>query len=178
MSSAQGQALIDRNQRTIAVDGVTGFTNTIFSGNNATVATPIFGVTGSIEVRAIWGVVTTVLGANHTAAAFRLNDQTSQVNISLNTGTDISAAAVGSTITKKGLAAAAVTLLTSAAGRVSEPTTLETTYMSPFVVVQKQPTIATNIEYVYATTDTPTSGAMEFFVRWLPLSVGAKLTPM
>lgn len=178
MPSAQGQALIDRNQRTIAVDGVTGFTSKTFTGNNTTVATPIFGITGSVEVRAIWGVVTTVIGANHTASAWRINDQSANPDITLSTGTDISAAAVGSIIVKKGLAAAALTASTSASGRVTEPTTLETTYFSPFVVVQKTAGVATNIEYVYATTDTPTSGAMQFFVRWLPLSAGAKLTPM
>ena len=70
---------------------------------------------------------------------------------------------------KKGLAAAALTLLTSAAGRVSEPTTLETQYFSPFVAVKKSGA-TTQIEYVYATTDTPTSGVIQFFVSWLPVS--------
>src|SRR5205085_155137 len=114
-------------------------------------------------------VVITVLGANHTASAFRLNDQTAQVNITLNTGTDISAVAAGSVIVKKGVATAAVTLLNNSAGRVSEPATLETTYFSPFVITKKT-AATTNIEYVYATTDTPTSGVIQFFIRWLPLS--------
>lgn len=166
----------DNNRVPITTDGITlASNNQVFTGSNTTVVTPLFHVTGTVEIRGIWGVVTTVLGVNHTAAAFRLNDQTAQVNITLNTGTDISAAAAGSTITKKGLAAAAVTLLSNSAGRVSEPTTLETTYFSPFLAMKKT-AATTDIEYVYATTDTPTSGAMTFYVRFLPVSADGTLT--
>lgn len=146
------------------------------AGSNATVATPLFRITGIVEVKALYGVVTTVLGANNTAAFYRLNDQTAQPDITLNTGTTISAAAAGSTIVKKGLAAAAVTLLTSAAGRVSEPTTLETDYFSPFVVVAKAGA-NTDIEFVYSTTDTPTSGVIQHFIEFIPRSAGATVTP-
>lgn len=167
----------DNNRVPLTVDGFTTADSQTFTGNNTTVATPIFGITGSVEVRGLWGVVTTVLGANHTASAFRLNDQTAQVNITLNTGTDISAAAAGSIIVKKGLAAAAVVLSTNSAGRITEPTTLETPYFSPFVAVKKTAAV-TNIEYVYATTDAPTSGAMQFFIRWLPVSIDGAITAL
>lgn len=146
----------------------------ILSGNNTTVAVPIFTVTGMVQILGIWATVTTVLGTNHTASAFRLNDGTNTPAITLSTGTDISAAPVGSDIVKKGLAAAAVTYLKSDQARISEPTTLETTYFSPFVI-DANGTVTTNIEYVYATTDAPTSGAMQFFIRWLPLTVGAQV---
>lgn len=147
------------------------------TGNNATVAVPIFGVTGTAEVIRLYGVVTTTLGANNTAAAWRLNDQTAQVDITLSTGTALSAATAGSTIVKKGLAAAALTSLTSAAGRVSEPTTLETPFYSPFVAVKKTGA-ATNIEFVYTTTDTPTTGTIQFFAEYLPGSAGSTLTAL
>lgn len=179
MPNLQGQALIDRNQRTVAVDGATSFTGIVtLTGSGATVATPIFRITGAAEVRALWGVVTTTLGVNHTAAAWRLNDQTAQVDITAVAGTALSADAVGTIIVKKGVAATALTALTSAAGRVSEPTTLETTYFSPFVAVQKTAGVETDIEYVYATTDAPTTGAIQFYCRWLPLSNGSKVTPL
>lgn len=166
----------DANFVPITTDGVITTDSQTFSGSNATVVTPIFRITGTIEVRGLWGVVTTVLGVNHTASAFRLNDQTAQVNITLNTGTDISAVAAGSVIVKKGLAGAAITLLNNSAGRVSEPTTLETLYHSPFLITKKT-AANTDIEYVYATTDTPTSGAMQFFLRWLPISSDGNVTP-
>lgn len=149
----------------------------ILTGNNATVAIPLFTVAGAVEIKGVWAVITTVLGTNHTASAFRLNDSSVQSDITLSTGTDISAAPVGSIIAKKGLAAAALTLIKSDQERVSEPTTLETTFFSPFVVNAKN-AVTTNIEYVYATTDAPTTGALQFFVRWLPLSVGAQITAL
>lgn len=146
-------------------------------GNNTTVAVPIYTVTGSVEISAIYGVITTVLGSNVTAAAWRLNDSSAQSDITLSTGTTISAAAAGSIIVKKGLAAAALTLLTSAQERVSEPTTLETTYFSPFVAVAKT-AVTTNIEFVYTTSNAPTSGVITFFLRYLPLSADGAITAL
>lgn len=116
-------------------------------------------------------MVTTVIGANHTAGIYRLNDQTAQVAITAS-GATLSGLAAGTTILKKGLAAAALTLLDNAAGRVSEPTTLETFVFSPFVVMKKT-AANTDIEYGYATTDTPTSGALQHFLVWLPISQDA-----
>jgi hypothetical protein len=167
----------DANNVPITTDGLISTDPQTLIGNNTTVVVPIFTITGAIEVRGIWGVVTTVIGVNHTASAFRLNDATNQSNITLNTGTDISAANVGSLIVKKGLATAAVTLIKADQERVSEPTTLETPFFSPFVVVAKNGA-TTNIEYVYATTDAPTTGAIKFSLRWLPLLSTSNVTAL
>ena len=162
----------DANHSPIQTDGVTTETSKTFTGSAATVNTPIFRITGSVEIRALYGVVTTNLGANHTAASFRLNDQTAQVYITAVGGVTMSGKKAGSVIVKNGLVAAAAVALDNVAGAVSEPTTLETSYFSPCVVVKKT-AATTNIEYRYATTDEPTSGAMQFFVRWIPLSADA-----
>lgn len=167
----------DGNRIPITTDGVVSRDSQVLIGNNTTVAVPLFTITGAIEVRGLWGVVITTLGANQTAAAFRLNDGSAQSDITLSTGTTITTAAVGSMLVKKGLATAALTLLTSAQERVSEPTTLETTYFSPFVVIAKN-AITTNIEFVYTTTDTPTSGAITFYLRWLPLIATSTVTAL
>ena len=148
------------------------------AGSNATVAVPIFGITGTVKILALYGVVTVQVGVNHTAAYFRLNDQTAQLDITLNTGTTLSAAKVGSLIVKKGLAAAAVTLKDSVAGAVSEPTTLETEYFSPIVLTQKTGGVATNIEYVYSTTDAPTTGQIQFFCAYESLSADGAVNPL
>lgn len=147
------------------------------SASNTTAATPIFSVTGTVEVLRLWGVVTTTLGANHTTAFYRLNDQTAQPAITVATGTALSAIAAGSVIAKLGLAAAAVTKIDNAAGRVTEPTTLETLVFSPFVLTKKT-AAATNIEYSYATTDTPTSGVIQHFVEWRPVSGDGSLVAL
>lgn len=163
----------DANYVPITTDGVVSNKIQTLSGNNTTVNTPLFRIIGTIEIRGLWGVVTTVIGANHTGGLYRLNDQTAQVAITA-TGVALSGLAPGTTIVKKGLAAAAATLLDNAAGRVSEPTTLETPFFSPFVVMKKT-AANTDIEYQYATTDAPTSGVIQHFIRWLPLSADANI---
>src|ERR1019366_2740231 len=151
----------DADSVPITTDGLTVTdTQTLVGSNTNGIAVPIFGITGTVEIRALWGVVTTVIGANHTAAYFRLNDQTAQIAITAAAGVVLSALAAGTVITKKGVAATALTLLDNVAAKVSEPATVETTYFSPFVVVQKAAGVATNIEYLYSTTDTPTTGVI------------------
>jgi|SRR5665213_2124451 len=160
----------DQNRIPIMQNGLASTDTQTLVGNNTTVTVPIFGITGTVLVNALYGVVTTVLGANNTAAYFRLNDAAAQSSITASSGTALSAAAVGSMLVKKDLASAALTLLTSAQERVSEPTTLETLYFSPFLVQQKTAGVATNIEFVYTTTDTPTSGVIQFYLGWIPLT--------
>lgn len=174
MSTLSASFSRDANRHPITTDGLTVSTSQTLSGSNTTVVTALFTITGTVEIRALYGVVTTVIGANHTAGLYRLNDQTAQVSITAS-GATLSGLAAGTTITKKGLVAAALTLLDNAAGRVSEPTTLETTYFSPFVAMKKTGAL-TQIEYSYATTDTPTSGVIQHFLRFLPLSVDANVT--
>ena len=146
-----------------------------FNANNTTAYVPVFRITGSVLIKKLYGVVTTVLGSAHTVAYFRLNDQTAQLNITLNTGTTLSSAPAGSLIMKTGLAAAAVTLKSNAAGAILEPTTLETVIPSEFVITKKTGA-NTDIEYSYATTNTPTTGVMQFFVEWQPLSADGGIT--
>ena len=165
----------DNNRVPITTDGITLSSSQTLTGSNATVNTPIFRVTGSVEIRGLWAVVTTAIGVNHTAASWRLNDQTAQVYITAVGGTTLSGIAAGSMIVKKGVVATALTKLDNAAGAISEPTTLETTYFSPFVMVKKTGA-NTDIEYSYATTDTPTTGALQHFVRFLPLSADGTIT--
>lgn len=160
----------DQNRVPIAQNGLASTDSQTLVGNGATVAVPIFGITGSVLVNALYGVVTTALGVNVATTYWRLNDSSAQSNITNSTGTDISAAPIGSLIVKKGLAATALALLSSSQERVSEPTTLETMYFSPFVAVQKTANVATNIEFVYTTSDTPTTGAITFYLGWIPLT--------
>lgn len=166
----------DDNSVPITQLGLATVENITFTGNNTTVNTPLFHITGTVLVNALYGVVTTVIGANHTGGLWRLNDQTAQVAITA-TGATLSGLAAGTTIVKKGLAATATALLDNAAGRVSEPTTLETIYFSPFVAMKKTGAV-TDIEYQYATTDTPTSGAMTFYCSWVPISSDGRVTPV
>lgn len=166
----------DDNSVPITQLGLATTESITFSGSNTTVNTPIFHITGTVLINALYGVVTTVIGVNHTGGLFRLNDQTAQVAITA-TGVTLSGLAAGTTFIKKGLAAASATLLDNAAGRVSEPTTLETMVPGSFIAMKKTGA-TTDIEYQYATTDTPTSGAVTFYCSWIPISSDGRVTPV
>lgn len=146
------------------------------SGNNTTVATPLFRVTGSVKVVGIYGVVTTALGSNITAAYLRLNDQTAQVAISLATGVTLSSFAIGSLITRKSIVSVALTGDNASAAKVTDPVAATAPdVLMPFAVTQKTGGVQTDIEFVYTTTNTPTSGVIKWYARWMPLSEGATL---
>jgi len=169
---------VSQNRTPITQNGLASTDIQTLTGNNATPVVPIFGITGTVLVNALYGVVTTVLGANNTAAYWRLNDGTAQSSITASSGTTLSAASVGSMIVKKDLASAALSLISASQERVSEPTTLETLYFSPFIVQQKTAGVATNIEFVYSTTDTPTSGVIQFYLGWIPLTSTSNVTAL
>jgi phage baseplate assembly protein gpV len=143
--------------------------------STGTLVIPLFKVTGTILVNALYGVVTTALAANHRASSFRLNDQTAVTYLTAIGGTTLDSASVGSVIIKDQLAAAAVTLLTSAARAVLEPTTVQTQIFTPTVLVQKNG-IETDIEYRFTSSTNPTTGAMTFFCGYIPLSPDGNLS--
>lgn len=76
---------------------------------------------------------------------------------------------------RKGLVNAAISLNTSAQERVADPNALEVPYWTPCILVAKNGAL-TQVEFIYTTTDTPTSGVVQHFISYVPLSTGAKLT--
>lgn len=149
------------------------------TGSNTTVATPLFRVTGSVQVTQLYAVVTTTLGSNNTAAHWRTNDQTATLPISAAAGTTLSNMGVGSMLTRKSLVSVALTADNTTAAKVIDPVaaTAPAVHM-PFVVVQKVGGVNTDIEFVYTTTQTPTTGALIHYVEWQPLSDGATLVAL
>lgn len=176
MPTIPGSFWRDANWVPIADDGVTSSKAITLSGNNTTVATPLFRVTGNVEVRALYGVVTTTLGSNQTAAHWRTNDQTATLPISASAGTTVSSLGVGSLLVRKSLVSVALTADNSTAAKVIDPVaaTAPGVFM-PFQVVQKVGGVNTDIEYVYTTTNTPTTGAITFYIRWVPLTEDSNL---
>lgn len=146
------------------------------SGNNATVATPLFRITGTVQVTQLYAVVTTALGSNVTAAHWRSNDQTATLPISAAAGTTLSSLPAGSVLTRHSLVSVALKADSSSAAKVIDPVaaTAPAVHM-PFCVVQKTAGVNTDIEFVYTTTNTPTSGVIQHFVEWQPLSEGSTL---
>lgn len=140
------------------------------SANNTSANVAIFRITGNVLIKKLYGIVTTTIGANHTGAYFRLNDQAAQIDLTLSTvGVALSAAAVGSMIARTALAATLATVKTSAAGRLTESATAGIPVNAEFEVTAKNGA-NTDIEYHYATTDAPTSGVIQFFVEYESIS--------
>lgn len=144
------------------------------NANNTTASVPIFRVTGTVEFKMLYGVVTTALSSNQTAAFWRVNDQTAQVSVSLNTGTTVSSLPVGSLLLRRSLVSVALAATSSAAGAVTDPVaaTAPDCFM-PFIVTQKTAAVQTDIEYTYTTTNAPATGAIQFFAYYIPLSEGS-----
>lgn len=139
--------------------------------STGTLVIPIFKITGMVLVKALYGIVTTVLAANHRVGAFRINDQTAQVSITNATGPTMDAAPVGSLIIADVLAATAATYKSSAAGAIFQPATAGINPFSGSIIIEKSGTTdATNIEYRFTSSTNPTTGAMKFYCGFIPLS--------
>lgn len=151
--------------------------NTItLDASGATKSHVCFTVTGSVLVHGIWGVVTTTIGVNHTAGHLRTDDQTAQIVLSeAVTGVALSGLAVGTLVSKTALLAVALTLDSNAVGAITEPASAGQELLSPFIVVKKTGAVTT-IDYRYTSSDTPTSGAIEWHALWEPLSSDGALT--
>jgi hypothetical protein len=149
------------------------------SGNNTTVATPLFRVTGTVEVTQLYAIVTTALGSNITAAHWRTNDQTATLPVSAAAGTTLSSFVAGSKLTRSSIVSVALSGDNASAAKVRDPVaaTAPSVHM-PFDVVQKTGGVNTDIEFVYTTTNTPTTGALIHYVEWQPLSDGATLVAL
>ena len=68
------------------------------TGSGTTVHDPIWGITGTVRILKLYGVVTTSLGVHQTAVSYRLNDQTAVLPITSAAGITISAAVAGSSV--------------------------------------------------------------------------------
>ena len=167
----------DANHVPIKDGGVTATNSKTLSANNTTTAVPLFGITGSVLIRRLYGVVTTTLGTNQTAVYYRLNDQTSQTAMTAAAGSVTSNFAVGSTIEKRDLAAVAVDANNASAGIFEESNIRNLPYYQEFKITQKVGGIATNIEYVYSTNN-QTSGAITFYCTYIPLTTTGNLTAL
>lgn len=170
MTTATQSFWRDGNRVPITGHGLVVRKDVTFTGEAATVVVPLFRVTGLVEVLKIGGGVTTAL-ENHTDAHLRINDQTNTDQVLSKTTTlTLTNATVGAAIYKDGLAAAVLNYMDSGAGAISEPAVADEQSFSPVLINQITTDANTDIEYVYTTSDDPTTGAMSFYVGFLPLS--------
>jgi len=167
----------DANRIPITRNGLLVSKAVSFTADGAATAIPIFDVTGLVEIIALYGIVTTAIGSNHTAAHWRLNDHTAtNVVISAASGTTISGLPAGTLLARIGLVATALSVVTSAAANILDPVaaTAPDLFM-PVAVIQKTAGVVTHIEYVYSTNNT-SLGAMTFYCGFIPLSEDGNIT--
>ena len=167
----------DANRIPITQYGFFNVSSKTLSANNTTASVPIFNVQGVVEIRALYGVVTTALSSNITTAYWRLNDQTAQSAISLATGTTISSYGAGAFITRRSVVSVALVGSAATNGAVTDPVaaTAPDVFM-PFIAIQKTGGVQTDIEFTYSTTNTPASGAIDFYIGWVPLTPTSTIT--
>lgn len=166
----------DDNRVPITSDGLQVSKAIVTNSTAATAVVPLFTVTGEVLVKQLYGVVTTTLGSNQTAAHWRINDQTAQPVISLVSGTAVSNAGVGSLLIRHSTVGVALKLSTAAAGIVTDPVAATApAVMMPFTVCQKTNSVLTQIEYVYTTNQNPTTGAITFYAWYIPLTPTSSL---
>lgn len=150
------------------------YTSKAIDANNTTASITLWTITGSIMVSALYGIVETTLGSNHTAAHFRLNDGTVTPAITLASGTTLSSFTDQSTL----IANASGNSIFADNAATNPPNrnigTLRHVTLSAYGLGAKNGG-TTTIEYRYTTTNTPTSGQIGFYVHWRPLSNGATL---
>ena len=148
--------------------------NTTLIVSNTTGSAVIFTLTGSVLVYGLWGEVTTVLSSNVTAAYVQLNDQTASPDITLASGVTLSDTPVGSIIFKESLTAAALVVKSSAAGFFEETTPAGQISMTPFIIGKKTGA-TTTVDFTYSTTNTPSTGVIQWNALWIPLSADGNL---
>lgn len=148
---------------------------TTLTVSNTTGSIVLATITGAVGIEALWGEVTTVLSAAVTAAHLRTMDQTANVDVTLASGETLSAAPVGSIISRIGLVATKITLKSNAAGAFQDATTAGNANFTPFYLVKKTAAVTT-LDFRYTTTDAPSTGAIRWNILWRPLSADGALT--
>jgi len=141
------------------------FHTTMFDGSGPGTDN-LFKVEGSVEVKYIFGDVTTALSADVGKVYLDLWDGTNSAEITDSAGTDVSSAPVGSLIIKTEKASSPIDLLQSDQCHVEENTSFREPRV-PSVLTQKAGA-TTYIRLAYA--GTATSGAIHWHCRWEPLT--------
>jgi hypothetical protein len=146
------------------------FKDVTLNVNNTTGSIATFTVTGTVQVYAFWGIVTTQFSSNITDVHLRLNDQTATVDMTLATGATMSNMAVGALLIKDSDGAVdPLTGINSTAGAFGDSGGQGVPNAMPFFV-QKKTGATTTIDFRYTTTNTPSTGAVRFWAVWEALS--------
>lgn len=130
----------------------------------------VFTVTETIEVFKLQGFVSTAL-QNCGTASLGFFDGSVTTDITQPTpGATLTNFVANSWVGVTGTAGAALTVKNANAGYVFSPTT--NILLQPLILGQKSGATST-VEFTYTTSNTPTSGAIQFEMWWRPLTTNA-----
>lgn len=132
----------------------------------------LFTVTGSVDILAIYGVVTSVLSAGLTGAYFNLWDGAAEVEITDNAGAVISSLPVGSVISKLDIATVVANVIDATNGMILEDATYKQLRKEFNITAKAGAT--TTIRFTYSAAAVA-SGSIQFFIEYIPRSQGAKI---
>lgn len=153
----------------------TTITTSTLNANNAPAHVGLFQVTGTIMVKRLLSEVTSAFGTNHTGVQFTVYDQSTRSGITAAAGAhSANSAPVGTTIIPGMNPTVVAMVLTSGGALVSANDNYESIF--PEMFVQAKHGATTVIEYTYTTTNTPTTGTIESYMVWVPLTNGATVT--
>lgn len=145
------------------------FTVTLVGDNN-TFSLPIATFTGAVAGK-VYGIVTTNLSSNITAAHLRLNDGTNTPAVTLATGTTLSSYTAGSVIAKTGQVDVAITGILNDQARVVESAVDNLPVLQEFLVSAKTGA-TTTLDFRY-TCNNQSSGVIQFTIIYVPLGSGS-----
>lgn len=166
----------DENHVPVTNNGFFSTKTISLSASNTTVSVPLFNITGSVQVLALYGIVQSTLSSNVTTTFWQLNDGTATPDITSSTGFTLSDFTTGSIFARTGIVSDTLYGVSASASNVIDPISSGAPgVFMPFVVTQKDG-VTTALEFSYTTTNTPASGSIQFFMGWLPLSEGANVT--
>jgi len=144
------------------------------AGSSTTESLPIWTITGSIYLHKLVGVVTVAMGTNHTAGHWRLEDGTNTPTVT-SSGSALSNVGVGSICFKRGLSSSVMDVRNSSQCQIREAATAGLAAVHSSILVAKNGA-TTNLVYRYTTTNAPTTGTLQVFMEWEPISSDGAIT--
>jgi surface antigen len=148
--------------------GTTVTKSITLSANNTTATVDLFTVTGvGIIITKLVGVVTTQIGSNHTGSQLVAYDGSTTVDVSSTGASPLSGAQVGALVA--GVSTSSPIAIVDRANVSASDSTPDVPYITLFTAASG----TTKIQYKYTTTNTPTSGAITWYLTYTPIANGA-----
>ena len=131
----------------------------------------LFTVTGICKITKLYGEITTVASSDVSACFCDLYDGSVNVDITESmSGADISGLPAGSLLIRELDAVSPFSVKDGTDNYISEESSTTYKVFAPLAVGQKGDGTTTNIRFTYTTFDSPSSGAIKFYIEYEAMS--------